>query len=58
MLHNVVKWGTSNGIQSKSAQVYAHRVIQCTNREEEEAEGQKQKTRTGIIKVSGLIHNR
>ena len=35
-----------------------YRFIQRVNREEEESEGQKQKTRTGIIMFLGLSHNR
>ena len=45
-------------IQPKSTQRYTHRVIQLVNKEEEEAEVQKRKTRTGMIKVTGLRHKR
>ena len=38
--------------------MYSGRVIACVNKEEENAEVQKRKTTTGIIKVSGLIHKR
>ena len=38
--------------------MYARRLIQRVNRNEEVAEGQKQRTRTGLIKVLGLRHNR
>ena len=41
MLHGVGKQIIGNGIQPKSAQRYAHRVIQHVNREQEEAYGQK-----------------
>ena len=45
-------------ITPDSALKYARRVIARVNKEEENAEGQKRKTTTGIIKVSGLIQNR
>ena len=38
--------------------MYAHRLIQRVNRNEEGAEGQKQRMRTGMIKVLGLNHKR
>ena len=37
---------------------YAYRLIARLNKEEDNAEGQKRKTRTRIIKVSGLSHKR
>ena len=58
LIHDVGKRRIGNEIQTKCAQRYAHRSIQIVNREEEESEGQKRKTRTGIIKVLGLIHKR
>ena len=58
VLHDVGKLSISNGIQSKSAQRYACRVIQSVNREEEEAEGEKRKTGTGTIKKLVLSHKR
>ena len=41
LLHDIGKQRTGNGIQHKSAQRYAHRVIQRVNKEEEKAEGRK-----------------
>ena len=58
MLHDVGKRSIDNGIQTKSAQRYACVVIQCVNIEEEQAEGHKQRTRTGKIQFSGLSHKR
>ena len=58
MLHYVFKIIISNGIQVKSAQRYARRVIKCMDIEEEQAEGKKRKTRTVMIEVSGLIHKK
>ena len=58
MLHNMCKISIVNGIQPKSAQRYAHRVIKRVNIEEEESQGQKQKIRTGTIKVLSLSHKR
>ena len=48
----------NNSIKTHSTLRYARRVIARVNKEEENAEGQKRKTRTGIIKVSGLSHKR
>ena len=56
VLNDVGKENISNGTQTKSSQRYSHRIIQCVNIEEEESEGQKRKTRTGMIKYLGLIH--
>ena len=50
VLHDIGKRSIGNVNQAKYVQRYAHRFIQHVNREEEEVEGQKQKTRTGIIK--------
>ena len=58
MIHDVGKRIIGNGIQTKYANTYPHRVIQGVNREEEEAEGQKRRTRTGMMKVLGLSHKR
>ena len=58
VLRDVGKQSIGNGIQPKYAQRYVCIVIQHVNREEEEAEGQKRRTRTGMIKVSGLSHKR
>ena len=41
-----------------SALRYDRRVIAFVNKEEENSEGQKRETVTGIIKVLGLIHKR
>ena len=49
---------TKKPITPPSALRYAHRVIPRVNKEEENAEGQKRKTTTGTIKVSGLSHKR
>ena len=57
VLHDVGKRIIGNIIQPKFTQGYARRVIKCVNREEEEAEGQKRRTRKGMIKVSVLSHN-
>ena len=54
VLHDVGKRRFCNGIQHKYSQRYARRVIERVNKEEE----QKRKTRTGMIKVLVLSHNR
>ena len=56
MLHGVGRQDANKTITPDSALRYARRVIASGNKEEENAEGQKRKTRTGIIKVSGLSH--
>ena len=38
--------------------MYAHRIIQYVNTEDEEVERYKRKTRVGVIKVSGFSHKR
>ena len=43
MIYDLVQKIIGNEIKSESAQSYSHRVIQIVNREEEEAEGQKQR---------------
>ena len=54
VLHGVGGERTSNGIKLSSAQRYARRLIQRVNRNEEGVEGQKQRMRTGMVKVLGL----
>ena len=56
VLNDAGKQSIGNGIQPKSTQRYSRIVIQHLNREEEEAEGQKQITRTVMIKVLVLKH--
>ena len=58
MLHGVGRQDAKKSIKSRSALRYYHRLIAPVNKEEENAEGQKRKTTTGIIKVSGLSHKR
>ena len=58
VIHDAGKQSISNDVQPKYAQRYFHRFIQCVNREKEEIEGYKRKTRTGMIEVLGLIHKR
>ena len=58
MLHDVAGRITSNVIKPASEKRYAHRLIQCANRNQEGAEGNKRRTRTGLIKVLGLIQKR
>ena len=58
VIYDLVQKIIGNAIKSEAAQRYSRRVIQIVNREEEEAEGQKRKTITGMIKVLGLNHNR
>ena len=58
MISGVGRRDANNSIKTHSALRYARRVIAHVNKEEENAEGQKRKTRTGIIKVSGLSHKR
>ena len=58
LLHDVSEQIIGNGIQYKSAQGYARGVIQHVNREEEEAERQKRKKGTGMIKGLGLSYKR
>ena len=57
VLYGVGRRDANNTITPASAIRYARRVIARVNKEEDNAEGKKRKTRTGIIKVSGLIHN-
>ena len=58
MLHEIGRKFVGNVIKPASAQRYACTLIQILNINEEVTEGQKQRTRTYMIKVSGLIHNR
>ena len=58
VLYGVGRRDANNTITPESALRYARRVIARLNKEEENAEGQKRNTRTGIIKVSGLSHKR
>ena len=58
VLHGVGRQDSNKTITPDSALRYARRVIARVNKEEDNAEGQKRKTRTGIIKVSGLSHKR
>ena len=56
--YGVGRRDANNTITPDSALRYARRVIACVNKEEDNSEGQKRKTRTGIIKVSGLSHKK
>ena len=58
VLHDVGGRIIGNGIKPSSAQRYACILIQRVNRNVKGSEGQKQRTRTGMIKVLGFIHNR
>ena len=58
MLHGVGRRYANKTITPDSALRYAHRVIARVNKEDDNAEGQERNTRTGIIKVLGLIHKR
>ena len=58
VLHGVVRQDVTKTITPDSALRYSRRVIVRVNKEEENAEGQKRKTRTRIIKFSGLSHKR
>ena len=58
MLHEIGRKFVGNVIKPASAQRYSYTLIQLVNINEEGAEGQKQRTRIDMIKVSGLIHNR
>ena len=58
MLHEIGGRIIGNCIKQASAQRYARRLIKRVNRNEEGAEVHKQKTRTGLIKVSGLRHKK
>ena len=58
MIHGVGPRDANKTITPDSALRYARRVITCVNKEEENAEGQKRETTTGIIKFYGLSHKR
>ena len=58
MLHGVGRRDVIKTITPDSALRYVRRVIARVNKEEGNAEGHKRKTRTGIMKVSGLSHKR
>ena len=58
MLHEVGGKIIGNDIKLSSLQRYDCILIQGVNINEKGAEGQKQITGTGLIKVSGLIHER
>ena len=58
VISGVGRQGANNSIKKHSTLRYARRVIVRVNKEEENAEGHKIKTRTGKIKVSGLSHKR
>ena len=58
VLYGVGRRDANKTITPESALRYAHRVIARINKEEKNAEGQKRKTTTGIINVSGLSHKR
>ena len=58
VLRDVGRWIIGNYIKPSSAQSYAHGLIQCVNRNEEGAEGQKRRTRTGMVKFLGIINKR
>ena len=58
MLHGVGLQDANKIIKPDSALRYARRVIGRVNKEEENSEGHKSNTTTGIIKFLGLIHKR
>ena len=58
VLHDVGGRSIGNGIKPSSAQIYSRRFVQRVNRNEEVLEGQKRRTRTGMIKLLGLSHKR
>ena len=58
MLHGVGCRDTTKTITPDSALRYAHILIVRVNREEENSDGHKKKTTTGIINVLGLSHKR
>ena len=58
MLNDIGGKIIGNGIKPSSAQRYARRFIQSVNINEEGVEGQKRRTRTCLIQVYGLSHNR
>ena len=58
VIHEVGGRIIGNFIKSAPAQRYSRRLIIFVNRNEEESEGQKQRTITVLIKVLGLSHKR
>ena len=58
MLHGVGCQDDNKTIKLRSALRYDRILTDLVNKEEENAEGQKRKTTTGTIKVSGLIHKK
>ena len=58
VVHGIGGQITSNFIKPASSQIYPHKLIQCVNINKEGAEGHKRRTRTGMIKVLGLIHKK
>ena len=54
VLYGVGRQDANSTITPESALRYARRVVARVNKEEENEEGQKRKTRTGIINVLGL----
>ena len=58
MIYGVGCRYANNTITPESTLRYSHRVIACVNKEEDKSEGQRRKTRTGIIKVLVLIQKR
>ena len=58
VLHGVGRRDVAKTITPDSALRYARRVIAQVNKEEDNAEGQKRKTKTGIIKIPGSSHKR
>ena len=51
MLHNVGEQIIDNDIKTESSKRYALIFIQRVNINEEGSEGQKRRTRTGVVKV-------
>ena len=58
VLHGAGKRRIGKESKHNSAKMYAHRFIKEINKEDEKSEGQKRKTKTSMIRVSGLIHKR
>ena len=54
MIHDVGRQDTNKTIKTHFALRYAHRVIARLNKDKENDKGQKRKTSTVKIKVSGL----
>ena len=58
VLHDIGKQTIGNETKRDSTRRYARRVIQHVNKEKGKPEEQKRKNKTGMIKVSGIIHKR